>query len=184
MFREGAESVGCEVSEFFLGDFEIKGCKSCFGGDSSRECPCVQHDGMEKIYSAVRDCDVIVLASPLYYWSISGQLKTAIDRLFALEEGSENLLRGNGKTAALIMAAEGHGFEDATMYFDHLTEHLKWKKPREGALRRSNGYRRHRRTRGASRSSRAREVPAIITKMAALRTESRFAVYKTRALCI
>lgn len=82
---------------------------------------------MEKLYPAVRDCDVVVLASPLYYWSISGQLKTAIDRLFALEEGDGNLLRGNGKAAALIMAAEGHGFEDAALYFDHLLEHLKWK---------------------------------------------------------
>lgn len=61
---------------------------------------------MERLYPAVRDCDVIVLASPLYYRSISGQLKTAIDRLFALEEGNGNLLRGNGKAAALIMAAE------------------------------------------------------------------------------
>ena len=126
-FREGAESVGCEVTEFFLGGLDINGCKSCFRGDNSKECPCVQRDGMEQLYPAVRDCDVVILASPLYYWTISGQLKTAIDRLFALEEGNGNLLRGNGKSAALIMAAEGNGFEDAVMYFDHLMEHLKWK---------------------------------------------------------
>ena len=82
---------------------------------------------MAEIYPAVRDCDVVVLASPLYYWTMSGQLCTALDRLFALEEGGKNLLRGNGKSSALLMAAEGHGFEDAVLYFDHLMEHLRWK---------------------------------------------------------
>ena len=94
--------------------------KGCFGGHSDRECPCVQQDDMNRIYPAVRDCDVIVLASPLYYWTMSGQLRTAFDRLFALEEGGKNLLRGNGKSSALLMAAEGHGFDDAVLYYDHL----------------------------------------------------------------
>ena len=65
--------------------------------------------------------------SPLYYWTMSGQLRTAVDRLFALEEGGGNLLRGNGKASALLMAAEGHGFEDALQYYNHLMEHLRWR---------------------------------------------------------
>ena len=39
----------------------------------------------------------------------------------------ELLLRGQGRAGALLMAAEGHGFEDVTRYFDHLMEHLGWK---------------------------------------------------------
>jgi len=126
-FTEGAESGGHTVTEFFLSGMDIHGCKGCFGGHSSKECPCVQHDGMDKIYPAVRDCDVIVLATPLYYWNMSGQIRTAIDRLFALEEGDGNLLRGHGRASALLMAAEGHGFEDVLPYYDHLMEHLQWK---------------------------------------------------------
>ncbi len=126
-FTQGAESAGHTVFEFFLGGMDIHGCKGCFGGHSSRECPCVQQDDMNKIYPAVKDSDVVVLASPLYYWTMSGQLRTALDRLFALEEGDGNLLRGNGRGSVLLMAAEGHGFEDAVLYFDHLTEHLRWK---------------------------------------------------------
>ena len=125
-FTEGAESAGHTVTEFFLDGMSIHGCKGCFGGHSSRECPCVQKDDMAQIYPAVRDCDVVVLATPLYYWNMSGQLRTAIDRLFALEEGEGNLLRGNGRSSALLMAAEGHGFEDVVLYYDHLMEHLKW----------------------------------------------------------
>ena len=112
-FTEGAESAGNTVTEFFLDKMDIHGCKGCFGGHSSQKCPCVQKDDMSQIYPAVKDCDVVVLASPLYYWTMSGQLRTALDRLFALEEGDGNLLRGNGKSSALLMAAEGHGFDDA-----------------------------------------------------------------------
>ena len=82
---------------------------------------------MAQIYPAVKDCDVMVLVSPLYYWNMSGQLRTAVDRLFALEEGDGNLLRGHDRACALLMAAEGHGFEDVLTYYDHLMEHLRWK---------------------------------------------------------
>ncbi len=126
-FTEGAKSSGNTVTAFFLNDMDIHGCKGCFGGHSSRDCPCVQHDDMEKIYPAVKDSDVIVLATPLYYWNMSGQIRTAIDRLFALEEGDGNLLRGHNRASALLMAAEGHGFEDVLTYYDHLMEHLRWK---------------------------------------------------------
>ena len=125
-FTQGARKAGHTVSEFFLGDMNIHGCKGCFAGHSSRPCPCVQKDDMDRIYPAMRTCDVVVLASPLYYWNFSGQLRTALDRLFALEEGGKNLLRGNGKSSVLLMAAEGHGFDDAVVYYRHLTEHLRW----------------------------------------------------------
>ena len=125
-FTEGAESAGHSVTEFFLDRMNIHGCKGCFGGHSGRECPCVQKDDMDQIYPVVKDSEVIVLASPLYYWNLSGQLRTAVDRLFALEEGDGNLLRGHGRASALLMAAEGHGFDDVLLYYDHLMEHLKW----------------------------------------------------------
>lgn len=126
-FIKGAESVGNTVTEFFLDSMDIHGCKGCFGGHSGKACPCVQKDDMEKIYPAVRECDVIVFATPLYYWNMSGQLRTAIDRLFALEEGDGNLLRGHGRSSALLMAAEGDEFDDVVLYYDHLLKHLQWK---------------------------------------------------------
>jgi multimeric flavodoxin WrbA len=125
-FTKGAKEAGNTVTEFFLDGMDIHGCKGCFGGKSSRECPCVQRDDMDKIYPAVKECDVVVLATPLYYWNMSGQIRTAIDRLFALEEGDGNLLRGHGRASALLMAAEGNGFDDVLLYYDHLMEHLKW----------------------------------------------------------
>lgn len=126
-FAQGARSAGHEVTEFFVQDMNIHGCRGCFGGHSSQDCPCVQKDDMARIYPKVKEADVIVLASPLYYWSLSAQLKTVIDRLFALEEGDGQKLRGNGRAGILLMAAAGREFEDALTYFSHLMDHLQWK---------------------------------------------------------
>lgn len=126
-FTEGAESAGHTVTEFFLDEMNIHGCKGCFGGHSGKDSPCVQKDDMDKVYPAVKESDVIILATPLYYWNMSGQIRTAVDRLFALEEGDGNLLRGQDRASALLMVAEGHGFEDVLLYYDHLMEHLRWK---------------------------------------------------------
>lgn len=126
-FTKGAESAGNTVTEFFLNSMNIHGRKGCFGGHSGRECPCVQKADMDKIYPEVKACDVIVLATPLYYWNMSGRIRTAVDRLFALKEGDGNLLRGHGRASALLMSAEGHGFEDVVLYSDHLMEHLEWR---------------------------------------------------------
>lgn len=82
---------------------------------------------MDQIYPAVKESYVVVLATPLYYWNMSGQIRTAIDRLFALEEGDGNLLRGHDRSSALLMAVEGNGFDDVLLYYDHLMEHLRWK---------------------------------------------------------
>ena len=126
-FARGAREAGNTVTEFFLDGMDIHGCKGCFGGHSGRACPCVQKDDMNQIYPAVKESAVVVLASPLYYWNFSGQLRTAMDRLFALEEGEGNLLRENGRSSVLLMAAEGHGFEDVLTYYGHLMDHLRWK---------------------------------------------------------
>ena len=125
-FRKGAESTGNAVTEFFLSSMKIHGCLGCFNGGRHRDSPCVQKDDMDKIYSVYREVDVIVLASPLYYWTISGQLKTAFDRLFAVAECDPNY-RNPMKESILLMAAEGNGFEESVCWYDRLEEHLGWK---------------------------------------------------------
>ena len=124
-FAEGARAKGNQVDIFFLQGMDIHHCLGCKGGHSDQECPCVQKDDMAKIYPVLKNTDVVVLASPLYYWNVSGQLKTAIDRFYALEENDGQHLRGNRK-GVLLMSAAGSAFEDSLSYFDHLMEHLKW----------------------------------------------------------
>lgn len=125
-FRRGAEEAGNEVAEFHLAQMKINGCLGCWHGGKDPEHPCVQKDDMEKIYPVYREADVVVLASPLYYWFISGHLKNAFDRLFAIAECDPNYSNPI-KESVLIMAAEGDGFEESEHWYDHLEKHIGWK---------------------------------------------------------
>ena len=102
---------------------------------------------MSQIYPAVKESDVVVLATPLYYWNMSGQIRTAIDRLFALEEGDGNLLRGHERASALLMAAEG-----MVLMMSFYTITIWWNicagKISSCPCRRQWGYRRYRRETG------------------------------------
>ena len=124
-FTRGAEEAGNEVTAFFLDKMCIHGCKGCFGGGKDPDHPCVQRDDMEQIYSVYRTADVVVLASPLYYWTVSGQLKTAFDRLFAVAECDKDY-RNPIKKCVLLMAAEGSGYEETAYWYDRLMTHLGW----------------------------------------------------------
>lgn len=124
-FTQGAEHAGHRVTMFPLDAMEIHGCKGCFGGGKDPAHPCVQRDDMEKIYPAYRNADLVVLASPLYYWNFSGQLRTAFDRLFAVAECEPGYVNPK-KEAVLLMAAEGYDFGDCLRYYDHLLQHLGW----------------------------------------------------------
>ena len=87
-FTEGAESAGNTVTTFFLDGHEHPRLQGLLRRTQQPSVP-VRTKRMIwiRIYPAVKESDVVVLATPLYYWNMSGQIRTAIDRLFALEEG-------------------------------------------------------------------------------------------------
>ncbi|MCD8351273.1 MAG: flavodoxin family protein [Planctomycetaceae bacterium] len=124
-FTQGAEEAGHSVTSFHLQSMKIGACIGCFGGGKDPKSPCVQKDDMDIIYPAYREADIVVLASPLYYWTVSGQLKCAFDRLFAVAEGEPGY-RNPHKESVLIMAAEGSGFEETVFWYDNLMRHLGW----------------------------------------------------------
>lgn len=125
-FARGAEESGHSVSCINLQKLDIHPCLGCCGGGKNPQSPCVQKDDMDKIYPLYREADVIVLASPLYYWTISGQLKCAFDRLFAVAECNAEYANPQ-KECALLMAAEGNEFEESIYWYDRIMNHLGWK---------------------------------------------------------
>lgn len=128
-FAEGAKAAGHAVSRFDLGAMDIHGCRGCFSGGRTAEHPCVQRDGMDQIYPAYIAADVVVLASPMYYWSVTGQLKCAFDRLFAVAELDSNYANPV-KDAVLLMAAEGdtgENFAPVRAYYEALLHHMGWR---------------------------------------------------------
>ncbi|MBR1921342.1 MAG: flavodoxin family protein [Kiritimatiellae bacterium] len=117
-FTRGAEGAGCEVVRFDLDRMDVHGCKGCLCGGKDPDSPCVQKDDMAKVYPAYRAADVVVFASPMYYWGVTGQLKVAIDRLFAVTESDPNWATPK-KAVVLLMASEGAGAENAKPVLDY-----------------------------------------------------------------
>ncbi|MBQ8507949.1 MAG: flavodoxin family protein [Clostridia bacterium] len=124
-FTRGAQEAGNEVSCFNLQQMNIHPCLGCCKGGKDPESPCVQKDDMDKIYPSYREADVVVLASPLYYWTISGQLKCAFDRLFTVAECNVDYANPK-KECVLLMAAEGNGFEETLYWYERTMNHIHW----------------------------------------------------------
>ena len=127
-FTKGAEQEGHLVVCFDLQQMNIHGCLGCCQGGKDPSSPCVQKDDMEKIYPFYKEADVVVLASPMYYWSVSGQLKTAFDRLFAVAECNKDYVNPH-KECALLMAAEGEtqeNFAPVKCFYEALVSNLGW----------------------------------------------------------
>ena len=74
----GAEEAGNQTEQVYLSDLKIGPCHACYGCRGKGEC--VQKDDMASLLEKMVEADVLVLATPVYFYSMDGQLKTMIDR--------------------------------------------------------------------------------------------------------
>ncbi len=95
-FLEGLKSGGVkQVSEVFLDGLDIHPCNNCDACRRKKEPFCVFADGMSPLYQRFIEAELVVLASPIYWWSINAQLKLFVDRLYGLNfEGHPERYRG------------------------------------------------------------------------------------------
>ena len=77
-FLRGATAAGHSVEKISLRDKNIHYCTGC--GVCNRTHRCVQKDDMAEILDKMVAADVIVLATPVYFYTMDGQMKTLIDR--------------------------------------------------------------------------------------------------------
>ena len=84
VFQAEAERAGHTVKTFAVCRMNIHGCLACEYCHGKGEGVCVQQDDMQQIARALQETDLLVLASPIYYHNISGQLKCAIDRFYSV----------------------------------------------------------------------------------------------------
>ena len=77
-FAKGAEDAGNEVEIIYLREKQYGFCKDCFA--CLKLGHCVIKDDAVEIVAKMHNADVLVFASPVYYYSVSGQLKTMLDR--------------------------------------------------------------------------------------------------------
>lgn len=122
-FIRGALDGGNSIEKISLRDYEINYCKACYACFKIGKC--VQKDDMELILSKVKNADVLVIASPTYFLTMTGQMKVFIDRLLPEWQSL------GGKTVYIIVT--GHDgkaglkrvADDLTDIFNHLGNNVK-----------------------------------------------------------
>ncbi|NVM03953.1 MAG: flavodoxin family protein [Candidatus Helarchaeota archaeon] len=104
-FIEGAEKKGADIETFFLQGMNIKPCSGCDKCIIDSGSGCVINDDMQKIYPSLIAADVIVIASAIYWFNITGQTKLFIDRCYALTkvEGWSYTHAFKGKKIVIIL---------------------------------------------------------------------------------
>jgi len=107
---KGAESNGAVVDSVYLNRLKIKPCQGCYGCQKPDAKGCVVDDDMQTIYPKLREADRWIIASPVYWFSMSAQTKLLMDRCFAMWNDTTGMNLFKGKKIAIAMS---YGDSDA-----------------------------------------------------------------------
>lgn len=114
-YIKGLVEKGHSVTKIYLGSMRLEGCRGC-GACQRNGNRCVVQDGMQQIYPLFAACDTLVMASPLYFWTITSRLKAFIERLYAISVEDKYPV----KSTVLLMTAGDNSkntFNQALSYF-------------------------------------------------------------------
>lgn len=122
-FKQGAEAAGHQVEILSLIKNTVNGCLGC--NACRYEKPCVQRDSFHELIPKIKEADLIALASPLYFWTLSARIKAFIERFYCLAQQDPNPPLGRYerypvKDCALLMTAADNlfwTFEQAQSYY-------------------------------------------------------------------
>ena len=110
---KGAEAKGADIEKVALNDLNIKPCQECGGCDETARCTI--KDDMQPLYKKLRSADRIILASPIFFGSITAQTKAMIDRCqcvwvekFILKKPRKD----KGRQKGIFLCAGGFNKED------------------------------------------------------------------------
>ena len=84
---EGAEAAGAVIEKVRLTDYSLSPCTACNGCQKTMDAPCIIDDDGAELLSKMTAADGIIFASPIYFFTISAQLKILLDRSYALGGG-------------------------------------------------------------------------------------------------
>lgn len=98
-FSEGAKEAGHEVEILHVGRMKIGGCLGCEYCHGKGGGQCVQKDEMEKVMPSYKEADMIVYASPIYYFDVTAQLSAAMQRVYAIGKPAK------AKKAVLLLSS-------------------------------------------------------------------------------
>lgn len=106
-FTKGAEEVGHSVKIEAVAQKQIHGCTACEYCRTKGDGFCIQKDDMQAIYSEILWADMLVLASPIYHYTMTGQIQSALQRTYCLGQLTHL------KKTALILSSGAPDMYDA-----------------------------------------------------------------------
>ena len=117
------EALGAGVRYVTLEDKNIAPCKACYAcQDVAGEYGCVQKDDMANVIESLQDADMVVFASPIYWFDITAQEKAAIDRLYAFGATGFPFTK-----TALLLDSHSEGVYDAAIaMYKSTCAYCKW----------------------------------------------------------
>lgn len=123
-FIEGAKEAGHSVDVIDAAHANIHPCTGCI--HCGYEGPCVQKDDVDDIRARVLAADMMVFVTPLYYYGMSAQLKTLVDRFCAF---NSSIQRKHMKSAMIAAAwnADGRTFKALEAHYKTLVRYLNLK---------------------------------------------------------
>ena len=110
---EGAESAGASLRTVYARTLTMSGCIECGGCDRTGKC--VVNDDMQHVYPSLIEADLVFLASPVFFYGVTAQVKALIDRAQALwakrllEKSPEQRKRFDGGKGYLISTGATKG---------------------------------------------------------------------------
>lgn len=120
-FAKGAQESGNAVTKINLAGKKIAGCLAC-GYCFTHDGACVQKDDMADILAILDKSDLVVFASPIYWFDITGQLKCVIDRMYARAKIGFNF----NKTVLLLDSASDGVYTAAIAQYKDTVAYLRW----------------------------------------------------------
>jgi multimeric flavodoxin WrbA len=95
---ESAVTRGATAEILYARQLSVQGCLGCDGCKRSPDSTCVVDDDMHRVYSLAKGCDVLVVATPVYFYSMTSWLKAIIDRFYGLldPDSEPRLEKGKG----------------------------------------------------------------------------------------
>ena len=127
MSLKGAEEREHNSEILYASDQAVQPCLGCNGCKSDPTC--VVRDDMIHVYRKLEAADILVIATPIYFYSMSGWLKAIVDRMWALLEG-ENMnyvsRLSPGRKLYVITAQEESNPADGQSVVDIIARGLKW----------------------------------------------------------
>lgn len=112
-FRAGAVSAGHEVNVVDVCHKKISGCSACEYCHTKGHGACARKDDMQEIYTLLENTEMLVLASPIYYHGISGQLKCVVDRFYSVAYPAKPK---NLKKVAMILSSGDKDMYDGALF--------------------------------------------------------------------